>query len=48
MSQLHLSSTLNAVAFYEAHGYVLIERSSVTLGDGTPLPCAKMSKSLSR
>ena len=43
---LHLSSTLNAVGFYERTGFVRQYDSSYTLPCGTVLPCVRMMKRL--
>jgi putative acetyltransferase len=46
LTRVHLQATLNAVPFYQAHGYVLDGAGSVLLGDGTNLPCMNMYKEL--
>ena len=46
VSRLHLSSTLNAVRFYERLGYVQKEASFNRLPTGTELPCVVMTKDL--
>jgi putative acetyltransferase len=47
LARLHLRATLNAVPFYQAHGYIVKGAGSVVLGDGTSLPCVDMRKDLS-
>jgi putative acetyltransferase len=47
LTRIHLHATLNAVPFYQAHGYILDGAGSVLLGDGTGLPCVNMHKELS-
>jgi len=46
--RLRLSSTLNAVGFYERMGFVRRYDSSYTLPCGTVLPCVRMMKRLAR
>jgi GNAT superfamily N-acetyltransferase len=46
VSQLHLSSTLNAVAFYERLGFVQVKAASNRLPTGVELPCVTMTKDL--
>jgi len=46
VSRLQLSSTLNAVHFYERLGYVQREASVNRLPTGTELPCVVMTKDL--
>jgi putative acetyltransferase len=45
-TRLHLSSSLNAVPFYEKHGYVVDKHGSVTLGSGRALRCVFMHREL--
>ena len=47
VTRLHLSSTLNAVPFYESLGYLQEGRSSNRLPTGVELPCIVMAKDLS-
>ena len=44
LGRLHLHATLNAVPFYQAHGFVLDAMTSFPLGPETSLACAKMHK----
>ncbi len=46
VSQLHLNSTLNAVAFYERLGYFQRKTASNRLPTGVELPCVMMTKNL--
>jgi putative acetyltransferase len=46
LTRLHLHATLNAVSFYEAHGYVMDGPGTVVLRGGTNLPCGNMHKNL--
>ena len=46
LNQLHLSSTLNAVPFYERLGYVQTGAGSNRLPTGVELVCVKMTKAL--
>lgn len=48
LGRLHLHATLNAIPFYEAHGFVLDAMTSFPLGPDTSLPCASMHKQLNR
>jgi putative acetyltransferase len=43
---LRLHATLNAVPFYQAHGFVLDAMTSFPLRPGLTLPCAAMHKDL--
>jgi putative acetyltransferase len=47
LARLHLRATLNAVPFYQAHGYIVDGAGSVLLGDGTELPCVDMHNDFS-
>ncbi len=42
--RIHFHATLNSVAFYESHGYVVEGPASFQLQAGTSLPCVKMHK----
>jgi GNAT superfamily N-acetyltransferase len=44
LGRLHLQSTLNAVPFYQAHGFVLDAMTSFSLGPEASLSCASMHK----
>jgi putative acetyltransferase len=46
IASVRLHSTVNAVSFYEAHGYGVERLDSQRLGTGTLLPCVLMQKSL--
>jgi putative acetyltransferase len=46
VTRLHLSSTLNAVPFYESLGYLQEGASSNRLPTGVKLPCVVMTKDL--
>jgi GNAT superfamily N-acetyltransferase len=46
LRRLSLSSSLNAVPFYTAHGYVAEPPTSVSLGPGIELACVPMHKQL--
>ena len=46
IKQLHLSSSINAEAFYAKHGYHVVERGTHTLRSGREMACVKMSKVL--
>lgn len=46
LARLELKSSLNAVPFYEARGYVVVEATSFTLRNGTVLACASMHKAI--
>jgi putative acetyltransferase len=46
VARLRLSSTLNAVSFYERLGYVQQEASTNRLPTGVELPCVVMTKDL--
>jgi len=48
LERLHLHATLNAIPFYEAHGFVLDAMTSFPLGPDTSLACASMHKQLVR
>jgi GNAT superfamily N-acetyltransferase len=43
-TRLEMGATLSGVAFYEAKGYVQIEKQSVPLGNGAALPIVRMGK----
>lgn len=43
---LHLESSLNAQPFYQANGYVVIERGELNLPSGARMACVRMRKSL--
>jgi putative acetyltransferase len=47
LPRLHLQSTLNAVPFYERHGYVSDGAGVAMLRSGARLPCVNMHKALS-
>lgn len=42
IGELTLSASLNAVPFYEANGYLSVERATHELTDGTELSCMEM------
>lgn len=46
IAQVHLDSSLNAVPFYEHHGYRTVERTNHKFSNGTEIACAMMRKSL--
>lgn len=46
LAVLHLSSSLNAAAFYEKHGYVVIQRATHRLRFGHEMACVRMTKRL--
>jgi len=48
LERLHLHATLNAIPFYEAHGFVLDVMTSFPLSPDTSLACARMHKQLNR
>lgn len=48
LGRLHLHATLNAIPFYEAHGFVLDAMTSFPLGADARLACASMHKLLNR
>lgn len=48
LRRLHLHATLNAIPFYEAHGFVLDAMTSYPLGPDTSLACASMHKPIHR
>jgi putative acetyltransferase len=48
LGRLHLRATLNAIPFYEAHGFVLDAMTSFSLGPDASLACASMHKPLNR
>ncbi len=48
LGRLHLHATLNAIPFYEAHGFVLDAMTSFPLGPDASLACASMHKQLNR
>jgi GNAT superfamily N-acetyltransferase len=45
-TRLEMGATLSGVAFYEAKGYVQIEKQAVPLGNGEALPIVRMAKRL--
>ena len=47
VARLELAASLNAEAFYAAHGYEVRERSAVVLSSGHRMPCVWMRKDLS-
>jgi putative acetyltransferase len=47
VSHLDLAASLNAEPFYTAHGYTVVERSEVVLGNGQRMPAVWMTKTLS-
>ena len=46
ITRLHLHATLNAVSFYQAHGYVTDGPGTLVLRTGTNLPCDNMHRDL--
>jgi putative acetyltransferase len=46
LTVLELAGSLNAEAFYAAHGYTVTERSDVVLGNGLRMPAVWMRKML--
>ena len=46
LADLHLTASLNAVPFYERHGWVSTEPTTHELGDGVELEAQVMEKSL--
>lgn len=46
--RLEMGATLSGVAFYEARGYVKLERQEVPLGRGVTLPIVRMAKAVAR
>jgi putative acetyltransferase len=44
---LHLSASVNAERFYRRHGFLVLERGTHCLPDGTEMSCVNMTKSLS-
>jgi len=46
LRRLHVSATLNSVAFYQSRGFLPLRPASNTLSDGTAFPCVEMEKSL--
>lgn len=44
--RLTLKATMNAVPFYERHGYISEGPDIAMVRGGVPLPCVKMSKDL--
>ena len=42
--ELRMDASLNAVAFYEAHGFVALERGEHTLSSGLCMSCVHMRK----
>jgi GNAT superfamily N-acetyltransferase len=46
--RLHLQATLNAIGFYQAHGFVLDAMGSFRLRSGVSLACGAMHKDLER
>lgn len=48
LRRLHLHATLNAIPFYEAHGFVIDAVTSFPLGPDVSLACARMHKRLDR
>jgi GNAT superfamily N-acetyltransferase len=44
--KMELMATLPGIPLYEACGYVIVERTDLTLGDGSPLGAARMEKPL--
>jgi putative acetyltransferase len=46
LTRLELAASLNAEAFYAAHGYAVRERSEVTLRNGHRMPAVWMEKTL--
>lgn len=46
LADLHLTASLNAVPFYERHGWVSTEPTTHELGDGVELEAQAMEKSL--
>jgi GNAT superfamily N-acetyltransferase len=48
LKSLHLHATLNAILFYQSHGFILDAMTSFPLRAGVSLPCAAMHKDLKR
>lgn len=46
LERLHLQSTLNAIEFYRANGFVVDEMALFRLRSGVSVPCAVMHKDL--
>ena len=46
LKQLHLDASLNAEAFYESHGYAVIEHGIHCFPSGGEIACARMIKKL--
>jgi GNAT superfamily N-acetyltransferase len=46
LRRLHLQSTLNAIDFYRAHGFVVDEMALFRVRSGVSVPCALMHKDL--
>ena len=46
MTELNLSASLNAEAFYAKHGYKVAERMTHRLRSGCAMACVKMTKTL--
>lgn len=42
--ELRMEASLNAVAFYEAHGFIVLERGEHTLSSGLCMSCVHMRK----
>ncbi|WP_246308325.1 GNAT family N-acetyltransferase [Halosimplex rubrum] len=46
LNELALTASLNAVGFYERHGYRAGEDVTLSIGDGVEIDCVEMRKSL--
>jgi len=46
LSELHMDASVNAEAFYQQHGYQIIERSEHRLSNGARMACVRMRKAL--
>lgn len=46
MTELRMDSSVNAVPFYEANGFVSLERGEHLMPSGNRMPCVRMRKTL--
>jgi putative acetyltransferase len=48
LAELHMDASINAVRFYEANGFISLERGEHPMPSGARMPCVRMRKALPR
>jgi putative acetyltransferase len=48
LSELHMDASVNAVAFYKAHGFTALEQSEHPMPSGARMACVRMRKRIVR